>query len=128
MRQIRNVNGTAILTASIASGSTVTVSSVNSCMGIVKVQNSTGGNIGTSAYPGFTVTVNNTAITANSIVLISAAQNANSASGVQYQAQEDLTARVAGVSFALQCHRVVPSGSAAFIANEELLINYLIIN
>lgn len=119
--QVLATSGTAIQTAN--TGNSYTSSTVATFAGRVAVQNTSGGTLGT-----ITVTVNNSKVTSNSVIILSPGTNANSASGVEYLANEVTTSRSAGTSFTFVLHRATPSGSASFVNNEGAQVSYIIIN
>jgi len=119
--QLLSTSGTAAQTAN--TGNSYTSSNVSTFAGRVNVQNTSGGTLGT-----ITVTVNNSKVTANSVIILSPGTNSNSASGVEYLANEVTTARSASTSFTFVLHRATPSGSASFVNNEGAQVSYIIIN
>lgn len=115
------VGGTTALSAS-ANG-TLTVTSTT-LAGRVDLVNASGGTLGT-----ISVTINSKLVTANSVILICAARNANSAVGnLGYIASEKANVRSAGVSFQVTCHKLWTSASASFANGEGFTFFYLILN
>lgn len=111
---------TAFLTAN--TGNSYTVTSNGSLAGAVRVQNTSGGTL-----TSMTAIINNSLVTANSIILTWPHRDSTSAAGVGYAANEDVALRTAG-SFSVLMHRVSISASSQFAINEGLTIHYVIIN
>src|SRR5438105_997782 len=119
--QILSIPPTAVQIAN--AGNSYTSNSVSTFTGRVSAQNTSGGAVGQ-----LNVTVKNTEVTANSVLIVSTEANAYSVAGVEYHAQVVASSRVAGVSFQVTLHRVTPSASANLANNEGCTINYVVFN
>ena len=90
--------------------------------GMIPVQNTTGGTLGT-----LHVQVPCTEVTSVSVIVVQVERDNNSVAGVEYIVNLALNGRVAGVGFYVDVHRATTSASASLVNNEGCTLNYIVV-